>query len=129
MKIKRFEELECWQEARKLTRMVYTATKDHAFARDYRLCDQIRAAAVSVMNNIAEGFGSQSNLEFIRFLGYSRRSAIEVQSCIYVALDQGYVSEPEFDKIYQQAEKTVQIVDGFLRYLRTHQRTHRTQRT
>lgn len=123
MKIRRFEDLECWQEARKLTAMVYSATKDGSFARDYQLRDQIAAAAISVMNNIAEGFASQSNSEFIRFLTYSRRSAMEVQSCAYIALDQGYLTRAEFEQLYQQAEKTIQIFDGFLRYLRAYQRT------
>jgi len=62
-----------------------------SFKKDYPLVDQITRAAISVMNNIAEGWASQSNNEFIRFLKYSRRSAAEVQNCLYIAKDQGYV--------------------------------------
>ena len=118
MKIKRFEDLECWQEARILTQMVYELTEKKRFSKDYRLRDQITGAAISTMNNIAEGFDSQSRNEFIRFLGYARRSTSEVQTCLYVALDQDYINQEQFDKVYQQAAKTRQVIDGLLRYLR-----------
>jgi len=125
-KITRFEDLECWQEARKLVRMVYQSVRENgAFQRDLRFAGQITAAAVSIMNNIAEGWAAQSNAEFIRFLTYSRRSCAEVQNCGYVALDQGYMDEGEFEKIFGQALKTLQIIDGLLRYLRS-QCTQRT---
>ena len=74
MKIERFEDLEAWQQARKLTTMVYDVVEIGRFSRDFRLRDQITGAAVSVMNNIVEGFTSQSDREFIKFLGYARRS-------------------------------------------------------
>ena len=129
MKLTHFEDLECWQEARKLVQMVYNAVKKNAaFQRDLRFMGQITAAAVSIMNNIAEGWAAQSNAEFIRFLTYSRRSCAEVQNCGYVALDQKYIDEEEFQKIYAQAVKTTQIIDGLLRYLRT-QRAQRSKRT
>ncbi len=86
------------------------------------------AAAVSVMNNIAEGWASQSNAEFIRFLTYSRRSCAEAQNCGYVALDQKYMTEAVFEEIYDQALKTLKIIDGLLRYLRS-QRAQRSQRS
>jgi four helix bundle protein len=94
MRINRFEDLECWQEARKLVKMVYRSIKSSkAFQSDYRLRDQSTGAAISVMNNISEGWASQSNAEFIKFLKYSRRSCAEVQSCFYVAIDQEYITE------------------------------------
>lgn len=126
MKITRFEDLECWKEARELVRMVYDAVrKDGAFQRDLRFVGQVTAAAVSIMNNIAEGWAAQSNAEFIRFLTYSRRSCAEVQNCGYVALDQRYLDEKGFQEIYGQALKTTQIIDGLLRYLRS-QRSQRS---
>jgi four helix bundle protein len=129
MKITRFEDLECWQEARKLVSMVYGAVKNNtSFQKDLRFMGQITAAAVSIMNNIAEGWAAQSNAEFIRFLTYSRRSCAEVQNCGYVALDQKYLDEEGFHGIYSQALKTMQIIDGLLRYLRS-QRSQRTQRS
>jgi four helix bundle protein len=120
MKIDRFEDLECWQQARFLVKMVYAAIRDNTpFQKDYRLVGQITGAAVSVMNNIVEGWASQSNAEFIRFLTYSRRSSAETQNCAYVALDQHYITEDTFDEIYDQALKAMKIVDGLLRYLRS----------
>jgi four helix bundle protein len=80
-----------------------------------------------VMNNIAEGFGSQSNSEFKRFLGYARRSVSEVQSCLYVASDRKFVSSEEFHSAYEQSEVTRKVIDGLLRYLRT-KRTQLTKR-
>ena len=121
--IKRFEDLECWQEARKLVNRIYEVVKDcEDFQKDYRLSGQISGAAISVMNNIAEGWASQSNNEFIRFLTYSRRSCAETQNCLYIALDQKYITENTFKKIYKQGLKTIKIIDGLLRYLRS-QRT------
>jgi four helix bundle protein len=120
MKIERFEDLECWQQARLLVNMVYSAINNSSrFQKDYRLVDQITGAAVSVMNNIVEGWASQSNAEFIRFLTYSRRSGAETQNCAYVAIDQGYIIEDTFNDIYAQGLRTIRIIDGLLRYLRS----------
>jgi four helix bundle protein len=86
-KIESFEGLQSWQKARQLTNVVYDLTNHEGFARDFRLRDQIRDAAGSVMHNTAEGFDAGSNPEFIRFLKMARRSASEVQSQLYLALD------------------------------------------
>ena len=121
MTIRRFEDLECWQEARKLVNMIYSAINESPqFQKDFRLVGQYTASGVSVMNNIAEGWASLSNAEFKRFLKYSRRSGAEAQNCSYVALDQNYISQAKFQEIYDQALKTIQIIDGLLRYLRSH---------
>ena len=120
MKINRFEELECWQEARKFVNMVYSCIKSsRAFQSDYRLRDQTTGAAISVMNNISEGWASQSNAELVRFLTYSRRSCAEAQNCFYIAFDQEYISKNDLDEIYSQAKKVMMIIDGLLRYLRS----------
>ena len=129
MKINRFEDLECWQEARKLVKMVYRSIKSSkAFQSDYRLRDQSTGAAISVMNDISEGWASQSNAEFIKFLKYSRRSCAEVQSCFYVAIDQEYITEIILNEIFNQATKVIMIIDGLLRYLRS-QRSKRSKRS
>jgi hypothetical protein len=73
--IKRFEDIEAWQTARQLTRLVYQLSSTGAFARDFGLRDQMRRAAVSVMSNIAEGFESRTQALFIEFLGRARASA------------------------------------------------------
>jgi four helix bundle protein len=128
MKIERFEDLECWKEARQLVQMVYAAVNANpAFQRDFRLNGQITGAAVSVMNNIAEGWASQSNAEFIRFLTYSRRSCAETQNCCYVALDLTYISEKQFHEIYGRALTVIRITDGLLRYLRGNRSLKRLQ--
>ncbi|MBU1054496.1 MAG: four helix bundle protein [Proteobacteria bacterium] len=125
--INRFEDLECWQEARKLVNMVYRAINENRdFQKDYRLTGQITGAAISVMNNTAEGWAAQSNNEFIRFLTYSRRSCAETQNCLYIAKDQQFITKDAFTDIYDQALKTIKIIDGLLRYLRS-QRTKRTK--
>jgi four helix bundle protein len=100
MKIERFEDIEAWQLARKLTKQVYVLTCKEPFSRDYGLRDQIQRASGSVMHNIAEGFDSGSNLEFVRFLGYAKRSCTEIQSQLYIAIDQKYVSTEEFNTMY-----------------------------
>jgi four helix bundle protein len=121
MKINRFEELECWQEARVLTKKTYDYTKHIDFLKDFRLSGQITGAAISTMNNICEGFDSRSNNEFIRFLTYSRRSCSEVQNCLYIALDQKYISADEFQSTYDHCAKIRKIIDGLIRYLKNHQ--------
>ena len=117
MKIERFEDVQGWQKARELTRLVYAVTKGTTFARDFGLRDQIRDAAGSVMANIAEGFDAGSNAEFIRFLRYARRSASEVQSHAYIALDQTYVIQTQFQEIYDTAAEARRLIGGFIRYL------------
>ncbi len=92
MKILRFEDIEAWQEARKLVKMVYEVIrKSPEFKKDFRLVNQVQDASVSSMSNIAEGFSRKGNREFIQFLFISKSSAAEVQSHFYVVLDQGYI--------------------------------------
>jgi len=118
MKITRFEDIEAWQEARKLVKMVYVVTnKNEKFRKDFRLINQFQSAAVSSMSNIAEGFSRKSNKEFIQFLFVSKSSAAEVQSQLYVAFDQEYISQSDFDRIYNQAEKVSKMDSGFIKYL------------
>lgn len=120
MKITRFEEIEAWQEARKLVKLVYEAiNKNDRFKKDYRLRDQATSAAVSVMSNIAEGFSRKSNKEFIQFLYISKSSSAEVQSIFYVVLDLNYIDQQNFQTIYNQADKVSQLDSGFIKYLST----------
>ena len=77
-------------------------------------------AAVSIMANIAEGFDSRSNSEFIQFLYYALRSASELQSHIYIAQDQDYISEVEFAGVYEEAARVKAMIFRFIDYLRTH---------
>ncbi|NBC87275.1 MAG: four helix bundle protein [Bacteroidetes bacterium] len=117
--IRRFEELEVWKDARKLTTSVYRESRHGAFAQDFGLRDQIQRAAVSVMSNIAEGFASRTTGAFIQFLGYARRSTAEIQSHLYVALDLDYISSEQFDEMYDAADNCSRQLYGFIRYLKT----------
>ena len=118
MKLKRFEDLECWQLAREYVKSIYELIHNPKFAKDFRLVAQITGAGISVMNNIVEGWASQSTPEFIRFLKYSRRSCAESQNCLYIAIDQNYITEIQFKETYNMAIRVIQVTDGFLHYLR-----------
>ena len=117
MKIERFEDIEAWQLARELTRKVYGLTKKTKFACDFGLKGQIQDAAGSSMHNIAEGFDSETNPEFVRFLRYAKRSCTEVQSELYVAIDQQYITKTEFQDVYDHAGRTRAAIRGFITYL------------
>lgn len=117
MKIERFEDIKAWQKARQLTKKVYEATKHDPFIKDYGLKDQITRASSSIMHNIAEGFDGGSNAEFVRFLRYAQRSASEVQSQCYVALDQNYLSDATFEELYTLAKEAKSLIGGFITYL------------
>lgn len=126
MKITHFEDLECWKEARKLVNMGYEAIRNSkAFQSDYRLKDQCIGAAISVMGNIPEGFVRRSNKEFTQFLFISVSSAAELQSHMYVAMDQNYITKDTFNEIYQQAEKTSKMVSGLITYLLNNQKQYK----
>ena len=121
MKIEKFEDIQAWQEARILVKMIYDSAKScEVFSRDYRFKDQVSSAAVSVMANISEGFSRRSNKEFIQFLFIAKASIAEIQSHLYVALDQGYVKKGQFDALYQQADKVARLTSNFLTYLLKH---------
>lgn len=123
--ITRFEEIEAWKTARQLTNMVYALGGQSGFNRDFGLRDQIRRASVSVMSNIAEGFESRTDVQFINFLGMARASAGEVRAQLYVALDQKYVSEEQFKESYVMAEKCARQLAKFITYLETNPRQRR----
>lgn len=115
MKIERFEDIEAWQLARELTRKVYVLTNKPEFARGFGLKGQIQDAAGSSMHNIAQGFDSETNPEFVRFLRYAKRSCTEVQSRLYVALDQRYIMNDEFQDVYDHAGRTRAAIRGFIK--------------
>jgi len=118
MKIEKFEDIESWKSARKLVKVVYNLTSKERFNKDFGLKEQIQRASVSIMANIVEGFDSKSNKAFINFLNYSFRSASEVQSLLYAALDQEYITNSEFDSVYNQCIEIKNLIGGFIRYLK-----------
>ena len=113
--IKKFEDLQAWQEGRKLTLEIYRLTAKGPMSRDFGIRNQIRRASVSAMSNVAEGFDCESRVEFARFLGIARRSAVEVQSLLYVALDAGYIAQEKFRALYEQGAKTKGLIGGLRR--------------
>jgi four helix bundle protein len=116
--VTRFEDLRCWQAARALTKIVYQISKQGLLAKDFKLADQIRSAAVSSMSNIAEGFGRFSDREFIRFLEMSQSSSQEVKSLSYVIEDQNYFEPPQIQILKDAAERTKSLTLGLIRYLK-----------
>ena len=114
---KRFEDIQAWQKARQVTNSVYKITKNGEFAKDFGLMDQIRRSSVSIMANIAEGFARRSDKDFAHFLNISRSSSAEAQSHLYVALDQGYIEENEFNEIYLALEETSKMIFALVRHL------------
>lgn len=125
MGIERFEDIEAWQLARELTRKVYALTNKKKFSRDFGLKGQVQNAAGSSMHNIAEGFDAETNPEFICFLRYAKRSCTEVQSELYVALDQGYITEAEFKDVYDHAGRTRAAIRGFIKYLLSYEKNRK----
>jgi len=111
-KIQKFEDLIAWQKARELTKAIYQLTSDGPFSKDFGLRDQIRRAMVSVMSNISEGFERGSLNEFHQFLVIAKASCAEVRSQLYIALDAGYINEPAFLKLNQQATEVSKIIGG-----------------
>jgi four helix bundle protein len=123
--ISRFEDIEAWKSARQLTNLVYGHTNQRVFSRDFGLRDQIRRASVSVMSNIAEGFESRTDTQFINFLGMARASAGEVRSQLYIALDQKYIIEEQFKEVFEVCQICARQIASFIKYLETNPRQRR----
>ncbi|ASB47957.1 four helix bundle protein [Alkalitalea saponilacus] len=115
--IKQFEDIECWQLARKLFSDIYQITTLGEFKKDFSLKDQVRRSAGSVMDNIAEGFGRDGTKEFIQFLSYAKGSASEVQSQLYRALDCNYINTETFNDIYNRTNNIIGKLTNLIKYL------------
>ena len=115
--IRRFEDIDTWKKARELSRRIYEITSAEAFKKDFRFRDQIRAAVISTMSNIAEGFERDGKKEFLQFLSIAKGSAGEVRSQLYVALDIGYIDSEKFKELYQLTLEISRLLSGFIRYL------------
>jgi four helix bundle protein len=116
-KVTKFEDLKCWQAARVLVREVYMVCEEGKLAKDFETKAQLKKAALSTMNNIAEGFGRFNTPDTIRFLNFSQSSAIEVQSMLYVLEDMGYLLPEKVQLLRQRAEDTKGLTLGFIAYL------------
>lgn len=111
MVAKRFEDLLVWQQSRELVKAVYSITNDW---RDRSLQDQIRRAAVSVLSNIAEGFERGTKEEFLYFLYIARGSCGEVRAQLYVAIDQKFISETQFETTSDKADHVSRLLARFI---------------
>ena len=101
-----------------MTRVIYQMSNRGAWSKDFGLRDQIRRSAVSIMANIAEGFERGGDKEFQQFLSTAKASCAEVRSHLFVALDQRYVTQAEFEKLRNDAEQISRMLANFIRYLR-----------
>jgi four helix bundle protein len=117
-KIEIFEDLVCWQKSRLLVKEIYSVTYTDQFKNDYALKVQIRRAMISVMLNIAEGFGRRSHKEFKQFLFIAHGSIAEVQSCLYIAMDLNYIQKEDFDKLYNKCTEVSKIISGLIKSLK-----------
>ena len=120
MKVKAFEDLQVWQDSRAFVKSIYELTSLKNFSKDFGLKEQIQRASVSIMNNISEGYERDNNREFIKFLGYSKGSAGEVRSMLYVALDLNYISNDQFKICYDKAVSIITQISNFKKYLRNY---------
>jgi four helix bundle protein len=117
-KIKHFEDLEIWKEARRLTQAVYRLTRDSKFSKDFALSNQIQHAAISIMSNIAEVFERGGNQEFIQFLYVAKGSCGEVRSQLYVALDQEYVDQKVADSLLTAVNRLSVMIKHLIDHLK-----------
>ena len=129
MKIEKFEDIETWKEARDIVNCVYRVCRVIELEKDYSLSDQIKRAAISIMANIAEGFSRRGNKEFIQFLFISKASAAELQSHLYVALDQHYINDDIFNELYEKAEKIQRMISNLIKYLTSTLKLQKSQQT
>ncbi|MBK7158941.1 MAG: four helix bundle protein [Ignavibacteria bacterium] len=116
-KIEKFEDLICLAKSRIVVKEIYESTSNGFFSKDYGLSDQIRRSSVSIMLNIAEGFGRKSHKEFKQFLYFSHGSVAEVQSALYIALDAKYLTEDVFENLYNKCTEISKIISGLIKSL------------
>lgn len=114
----KFEEIKAWQKAREITKEIYSICKKENIAKDFSLIDQMKRCSVSIMANIAEGYGRRTGAEFANFLSIARGSAIELQSHLYVALDQNYIGKTDFERVYTMLDEVSKMTVSLSQYLR-----------
>ncbi|WP_299668530.1 four helix bundle protein [uncultured Polaribacter sp.] len=115
--IRRFEDLEIWQLARKLSQQIISISKNTELKNDYRFKDQIKASSGSVMDNIAEGFERDGNLEFRQYLSIAKGSAGETRSQSYRLFDSEYISEEQLKQLISACEELSKRIANFISYL------------
>ena len=116
--VRDFEELVIFQKARELSAKIYPITKQGEFKYDTRFVQQIRAAAGSIMDNIAEGFERAGNKEFLNFLYIAKGSCGEVRSQLIRANDVGYLTQEEYNELYTDCRKLSAAIMNFIKEIR-----------
>jgi four helix bundle protein len=117
--VRDFEELVIFQKARELSAKIYPITKQGEFKYDTRFVQQIRAAAGSIMDNIAEGFERAGNKEFLNFLYMAKGSCGEVRSQLIRANDVGYLTQEEYNELYTECRKLSAAIMNFIKEIRS----------
>lgn len=115
--IKKFEDIEIWQLARKLNKEMYPFLKSLIETKNYELNKQMEKAAGSIMDNVAEGFERDGTREFIQFLAISKGSIGEIQFQLYRALDRNLISEEQFSKFQNDSILIGDKIGKFMNYL------------
>ena len=119
--IKHFTDIEAWKLARKLRIAIYGVIKKLPAEERYDLASQMRRGAISCTANIAEGYGRFHFQENIQFCRISRGSIYETQDHLITCLDNEYIAEEEYQRIWDLSENTIRVLDGYIRYLKKQQ--------
>src|SRR5207249_9088284 len=117
-KFQTFEDLEVYKAAREFRKAMYTVTRRLPDFEKYDLASQIRRASISLTNNVAEGHGRYHYPDQIRFILHSRGSLEELVDDLNVCLDENYLSNGDVAKLKEQALDVLNLINGYLRYLR-----------
>lgn len=112
MTIKKFQEIIAWQKAQELIVEIYKNFRD---SRDFAFKDQICRVAISIPNNIAEGFDRSSDADFVRFLYIVKGSCSELQSMLFTALKLNYVNEDTYTKLDNNSDEISKLIRGLIK--------------
>jgi len=116
--VRSFQDLEAWILGRELAKEIYRETSKGSFRKDFGLKDQVRRAAVSVVSNIAEGYERNGDKQFIQYLYMAKGSIGELRTQLCIASDLSYLTEESFEKLWNMATRTGEIISGLIRYLK-----------
>jgi len=115
----RFEDMEIWQLAVEIGNQLFDIADDLERRKLYRFADQMRGAALSVSNNIAEGSGSDSDKEFAQFLNIAKRSSFEDANMIIVFKQRGLISMSVGESLLESLDKECRKIQNFKKQLRS----------